>query len=334
MCEGGKHRKSGPRYRLYAGKRRGYHPAMRHVISLSTIPPRFAAIGPALRSLVAQASRPEAVELYIPRSYRRFPQWGGSLPVVPEGVTIIRVDDDLGPATKILPAVRAYRGQDIELMYVDDDIHFAPSWSARVLKLRRKMPDTALCATALTVEMLGHPWRATTPLPRVVPAPYPNEQAGFHLRRLLDSVVRRNAALPRTRTWFRKLKRSGYTDIAEGFAGISLRPEYLDDAVFDVPPVLWAVDDIWISGHLTRRGVQIWADRSLECSHVYADVFIQHALHRAVIDGADREQANLACVDYMRAIYGIWGGMAEAPDVQVPDLRDDASAGISRVGAR
>ena len=38
---------------------------MRHVITLSTIPPRFAGIGPALRSLVAQRSRPEAVELTI-----------------------------------------------------------------------------------------------------------------------------------------------------------------------------------------------------------------------------------------------------------------------------
>ena len=80
---------------------------MRHVITLSTIPPRFAGIGPALRSLVAQRSRPEAVELYIPRSYRRFPDWGGGLPEVPEGVRIVRVDEDLGPATKILPAARA-----------------------------------------------------------------------------------------------------------------------------------------------------------------------------------------------------------------------------------
>ena len=292
---------------------------MRHVISLSTIPPRFASLGPTLRSLVAQTSRPEAVELYIPRTYRRFPQWGGGLPDVPEGVRIVRVDEDFGPATKILPALRAYRGQEIDLLYVDDDVHFSPNWAGRVLKLRRKMPKTALCATALSVEQLGRPWQATAPLPRVVRAPGGNAQFGYHLRRLFAAIRPGDPAVPRMLTWYRKVKQSGYTDIAEGFCGVALRPSYLDDAVFDVPPVLWAVDDIWISGHLTRCGIPIWADRRLECSHVYAGLFAHHALHMAVIDGSDRAQANLACVDYMREVYGIWGG-AEASLPQ-PDLR-------------
>ena len=100
---------------------------MRHVITLSTIPPRFSQIGPTLRSLVRQRARPEAVELYIPQSYRRFPQWGGALPEVPDGVTIIRVEEDLGPATKILPAAKAYRGQGVELIYGDDDRVFSPA---------------------------------------------------------------------------------------------------------------------------------------------------------------------------------------------------------------
>ena len=92
---------------------------MRYVISLSTIPPRFASVGPCLNALLRQTARPEAVELYIPHSYRRFPQWGGGLPEVPAGVTIVRVDEDLGPATKILPAARAWRGQDVELFFVN-----------------------------------------------------------------------------------------------------------------------------------------------------------------------------------------------------------------------
>jgi hypothetical protein len=305
-------RKSGTLNLLYGSNRHGYEATMRHVICLSTIPPRFAAIGPTLQALVRQKSRPEAVELYIPRSYRRFPQWGGALPEVPEGVRIVRIDEDLGPATKILPALRAYRGEDIELLYVDDDIYFAPDWSKRVLKLRRKLPNTALCATSLTVAMLGRPWRATAPLPRAVPAAGADQQFAFHFRRLLSAIRRKDPAAPRLRTWYRKIKRSGYTDIVEGFAGVSLRPDYLDDAVFDLPPVLWAVDDIWISGHLTRRGVPIWADRSLECSQVFAGLYEHHALFKSVIDGADREQANLACVDYMRETYGIWGGTKAA----------------------
>lgn len=283
---------------------------MRHVITLSTIPPRFGTVGATLQSLVRQRSRPEAVQLYIPRRYRRFPQWGGGLPEVPEGVTILRTDEDLGPATKILPAMRAYRGQDIDLLYVDDDNFYAPDWAAGFLKLRRKRPDEALCATGLTVQMVGRPWQAAAPLPRAVHAPGAGDQLGFHLRRLVAALRRQDPGHPRLRAKYRKIDRSGYVDIAEGYSGVALRPDFLDDAVFTIPPVLWAVDDVWISGHLARRGIAIWADRGLNRCQEFADVFRSNALFMAVIDGADRKQANLACVDYMRATYGIWGGEA------------------------
>ena len=105
-------------------------PFVRHIITLSTIPPRFAGIGGTLRSLVRQSSRPEAIELYVPAAYRRFPEWGGALPEVPPGVRIIRTPQDFGPATKILPAARAYRGQEVELLYADDDQCYQPGWAA------------------------------------------------------------------------------------------------------------------------------------------------------------------------------------------------------------
>ncbi len=303
--------KSGILNLLYLKARREYCVPMRHVISLSTIPPRFADVGATLQSLVRQKSRPEAVELYIPRSYRRFPEWGGALPEVPEGVTIVRVEDDLGPATKILPAVRAYQGQDIDLLYVDDDNHYAPDWAARFLKVRRQRPNAVLCAVGLPIEKVGRPWRATAPLPRAVHAPGAVHQFGFHVRRLVAVLAPKpDQSAPKLRQWYRKIDRSGYVDIAEGFSGVALRPEFLDDAVYKIPPVLWAVDDIWISGHLARRGVPIWADKSLNRAREFADVYHSNALYKAVIDGADRAQANLACVDYMRATYGIWGGEA------------------------
>jgi len=284
---------------------------MRHVISLSTIPPRFAEIGPTLLSLVRQRSRPEAVELYIPRSYRRFPKWGGTLPEVPDGVNIIRVEEDLGPATKILPAARTYRGQDIELLYADDDNHYASDWAERFLKVRRLLPNAALCAVGLTLQKAGRDWNSSEPLPRAVNAPGAGAQFGYHLRRLLDLAWRQDASKSRLRQKYRKIDRSGYIDIAEGFSGVALRPEFLDDEAYTIPPVLWAVDDIWISGHLARRGIPIWADKGLNRSREFAVLYRNNALFKSVIDGADRRQANLACVGYMRATYGVWGGAAE-----------------------
>lgn len=283
---------------------------MRHVITLSTIPPRFSQIGPTLRSLVRQRARPEAVELYIPQSYRRFPQWGGALPEVPDGVTIIRVEEDLGPATKILPAAKAYRGQGVELIYGDDDRVFSPGWTRTCLALRNDHPGTAICGAGFSIEERYGYRFADTPRPRAVVAPDPHAQLGVHLRRFLKSVSLPGRQGPRLKPQVRRFDRSGHTDIAEGYGGVMVKPEFFDDAAFAIPPVLWAVDDIWLSGTLARRGIPIWADRSLCRVSEVIDTSQHFPLHKAVIDGADRHGANRACIDHMRAVYGIWGGVA------------------------
>ena len=74
------------------------------VVSLSSIPPRFAELAPTLNSLVNQSADIAGVYLYVPESYRRFPEWDGSLPDVPAGVEVRRCAEDWGPATKILGA--------------------------------------------------------------------------------------------------------------------------------------------------------------------------------------------------------------------------------------
>jgi hypothetical protein len=283
---------------------------MRHIITLSSIPPRFDKLGPALHALRAQTSRPEAIELYIPKTYRRFPQWGGGLPGVPEGVTIRRVDEDFGPATKVLPAARAYRGQEVELLYVDDDVVFQSDWAALSLDLRKAHPAAVICGFAATVRRFGGNWKAARPLPRAVPAPRTSRQLGYQVRRLLGQLRPRSGSKSFLLAPYRKLDQSGFAEIAVGHGGVMLRPEFLDDAAFVLPPVLWTVDDVWLSGHMTRLGVPIWADRSLDKGRTVRDASHQHALFRSTIDGADRDAANLACIDYFRRTYGIWGGAA------------------------
>ena len=125
---------------------------MRHVITLSTIPPRFSGLGPTLRALVAQSSRPEAVELWIPQHYRRFPGYGGELPEVPEGVAIRRCDTDLGPATKVLPAAQERRGQAVDLIFCDDDQLYRRDWAARLLAVRARRPADAVTAGGTNAE--------------------------------------------------------------------------------------------------------------------------------------------------------------------------------------
>jgi hypothetical protein len=54
-------------------------------------------------------------------------------------------------------------------------------------------------------------------------------------------------------------------------------------AAFDIPDLLWTVDDIWLSGQLAVNGVPI----------------------RKI---TDHEQANRACIRHFQREYGIWSG--------------------------
>lgn len=283
---------------------------MRQIITLTTIPPRFGKTGETLQTLLSQRLPAERIELYIPRHYRRFPDWGGSLPEVPAGVTIVRVDEDLGPATKILPAARAWTGQAVDLIYVDDDRRYGPDLTRVALDLRKEHPDAALCATGFSVRnRYGYdvPDRRK---PRAVQTVNPRFSLDYQFRNALADLRHRLFGGPPPLTPVKLLARSGYVDVAQGYGGVAVRPEFLDEIAHAIPPVLWAVDDVWLSGMLERRGIPIWADRRLFGVRKLEAVSEIEPLFRAVIDGAARDTADRACIDYFRKTYGIWGGVA------------------------
>jgi hypothetical protein len=54
-----------------------------------------------------------------------------------------------------------------------------------------------------------------------------------------------------------KWLKSGYIDILEGWDGVVVRPEFFDDFAWQIPDILWTVDDVWLSGCLERQGIPI-----------------------------------------------------------------------------
>jgi hypothetical protein len=229
---------------------------MRYAISLTSIPPRLPRLGPVLRSLLAQRPAPERVILCLPRSFRRFPG-PVSLPDLPEGVVPWPVEEDWGPATKALAAARALSGQDMALIYCDDDWIYPQGWAQRLLAAQ----DAAHAAAA----------------------------TGFSVARL----KRESAA------------RAGCFDIAQGYSGVCVRPEWFAGEEALPPPAAWAVDDIWLSGQLARQGVAIRAvpEARAGLRPAYDDA---HGLQDARIAGVDRHAANMACLDLLTDRYGIW----------------------------
>ena len=276
------------------------------IVTLSTIPSRFGMIRPTLDCLLNQSLRPDRVIIYVPESYARFPDYDGGLPEVPEGVEVQRTPQDLGPATKILPAIQQFRGSDCTLVFCDDDQIFPRNWLEQLVTRARKRPDDCIVSVGANLKDQD-----------VTPPTGPQRQPrALRFWRILDPFIRLRMARkwmvekltgraqpPATR---RPILRSGYMDIVIGAGGVLVRPEFLDHPdAFDIPENLRLTDDIWLSGILEANGVGIWVDarHGLRRSTFTGQV---DALQHITEAGNDRRTANARCITYMRENFGIW----------------------------
>lgn len=275
-----------------------------NIITLSTIPPRFGMIDQTLESLTQQTADIDRVILYIPRTYRRFPDYDGTLPHVPSGVEVVVVDEDLGPASKVLPAVQAYQGQDVNILFCDDDRLYLENWAQTLINEAQKQPENIICMRGVHMETIGVPPCQNKDQPRAV---HTSRKFNAHYRfnRIMQQIDVFSLFTPRHKPPRMDYKTSGFADILEGTGGVLVKPHFFDQKVFDIPDALWAVDDVWLSGHAARAGVKIWGVGGVRTS---AELPVLHhaALHNAVIDGLNRQEANRACVKYFRDTYGIW----------------------------
>lgn len=266
----------------------------RVIVSLSSIPPRFGAMRRTLETLVEQDFRADRIVLWIPPTYRRFPDWDGELPEVPDGITIMRCDSDLGPATKVLPTLLAFSDPSTTIIFGDDDRRYPRDWLAALVKVARQRPDQCIAASGREIPpALGQPRRGGR-LPRS--------------ERWTSKTLANDPAAPaRTMGALRSFVRtSGYADILEGYCGVVVRPSFFGPEVFDIPPVLWSVDDVWLSGNLERNGIAIWIDKSIPRPRPNDLASSETPLLESVIDGHDRWSADRACIRHFRKTSGIW----------------------------
>ena len=78
------------------------------------------------------------------------------------------------------------------------------------------------------------------------------------------------------------------------------------EATFDIPEIVWTVDDVWLSGMAWSDGVRVWANAMPR--PVYADGHFDKvaALRDHVEQGIGREKSDLYAVQYLRDQYGVW----------------------------
>lgn len=260
----------------------------KNIISLTTIPPRIHLIRPTLESLLRQDAAIDRIVLWIPRTYRRAEFGGFEIPPMPDGVEVRRCDVDYGPATKVLPAVAEYLNQEVNILYCDDDRIYDRDWASHLLSQSERHPGACITHTGEVVESIAEKYAATSLWYKFLTYATFGIRSHYHRKRVreLDPGI-------------------GVVDICKGYGGVLVRPEFFDAAAFDIPDLLWTVDDIWLSGHLAVKGIEVWkVSRSEKASKT--EVASVDSLIDYIYREHRREQANMACIRYFQEKYGIW----------------------------
>lgn len=266
------------------------------VISLSSIPPRFPFLEACLQMLADQECVDE-VRLYVPRSYKRFPDYDGTLPRVPKGVKVCLLDDDLGPATKVLPATRDFKDQDVQILFCDDDAIYPKGWANRLFSSQAKRATEAVATLGRRVQgyLPGEIPLLKKPAARQIRAQHDLQ---YRFERLLERFslarpIRRPIIFP------------GYIDILFGHGGVVVRPEFFDEEAFDIPAVAWPVDDIWLSAHLARKGIPIYCPWRFTCPTA-AGAAKEEPLLDFEHKGDTRQLSNRKAAAICQEKYKIW----------------------------
>jgi hypothetical protein len=274
------------------------------ILSLSTIPPRFGMLGISLNSLINQKRKADEIHVYIPKTYKRFPEHNFCIPDVPEGVSVKIIDHDYGPATKALPCAKAYRGTNTRIIYGDDDRFADTSWLDNMLKCSDERPEDVIVSSGMTLQNYGLMLKNQNFFPRAKRAKVKYDFE-YLARRLVQKFFETTTSKSRIKPARCNYSSSGYVDIALGVGGVSVRADFFDESFFEIPEILWPDDDIWLSGNYLRQGRGIWASNKIRFP-VDSGASNTSGLAFSIINGKDRNKTALDGILYMQELYDIW----------------------------
>jgi hypothetical protein len=211
-----------PRGRAHAEEPSGG--GARAIVTLTTIPSRISRLRPTLASLLDQTRPPDAIVLNLPLRCEREARGyalPGFLAQLPE-LRVERCERDWGPATKLIPTLLRLPDPDAALIVVDDDQIYPRELVSNLLHWSESHPEAALC------------------------------HRGFRVPRNLEHA-RRNTL------YAEHQRRPEPVEIIQGSAGYLVKPRFFGPDLLDyhgAPAAAHTRDDVWISGHLARAGVE------------------------------------------------------------------------------
>lgn len=261
------------------------------VISMTTIPSRVSRLKTVVDSLLAQSWPISEIRLYLPKRYHRFPGQTININEVDPRVTLVEVDKDLGPLTKIAFAVDEFKDQDVLVLACDDDMAYDSGWVARFMNTFEEYPNSCLVQSgAFLYQYAPH---------SVACCKHPRAQYKGLVYRLKRAVT---IGLWKPKTPFLK---SGYVDVGEGWGGILVNPKWFDTKFKNIPEEIRLVDDVWISGYLASKRVDIWLIANA-LRPVTSDIAQTDGLNNIKDPLKHRNFLNNRAVFLMREIFGVW----------------------------
>lgn len=209
----------------------------RVVVTLSTFEGRLGNLKMALESLIAQSCPPDTIYVHLSQNPHTQAAMKERAQRVGDGVTgneafwqairslsssivVNEIDEDWGPATKLLAALQLEKDPDTWLITVDDDTRYHP--------------DTVLGLTLAATQL---PWH-------VVPGFWCEEAWADGHRSMKKRTMERG-------------EEGSVHGWCGGFAGVLFKRFMLNDQVFDfsaAPRGCLSHDDVWWGGHLLSAG--------------------------------------------------------------------------------
>ena len=145
--------------------------------------------------------------------------------------------------------MRRWRGTPTDLLICDDDRLQDRLWMHRFVEGRKLRPGRHPVRTRLDDRgTLRHDqrWNPTCRAPNTRRNRAARWPTGSSASPRSTSPIRRAAST----------RGPGHVEVFEGFLGALMPAEALPDEAFDIPEIVWTVDDVWLSGMAWKNGTK------------------------------------------------------------------------------
>jgi hypothetical protein len=224
---------------------------MSRIISLTSIPPRFLYLQATVDSLLKQNACDE-IRINIPKQYRRFQEWDGSLPNLGSKINVVRCEEDWGPATKVLPTAMDHKNEDIQILFCDDDGLHPRNWARNLFECQSARPRMAVATWGRCIDEI--PDIQLKPDKTYAKPQRIETDIWYRFERLLYKGFGYQPL-------YRPVKSAGFAQLLLGVGGVVVRPDFFSESSLDIPDDAFLVDDIWLSAQLAFNHVDIYCPR-------------------------------------------------------------------------